>query len=182
MLDSWQSVLALVGAILIAYGLVLWLGTVVWVYRDIRERTHDTWSQKVSVALVVLFNIPGLILYLVLRPGETLLEAYERRLEKEALMAELPERRTCPSCARPVREDFLLCPNCGATLRESCSGCGRALELSWAVCPYCGAKGPQVAVAPPPMAAGTPFAPVASSTMSGQALPTAPPTRGQPPS
>lgn len=182
MFDSWQSVLALVGGIFVASGVVLWLGTVLWVYRDIQERTHDTWTHHVSWLLVLFFNIPGLILYLVLRPGETLLEAYERRLEKEALMAELPERRTCPGCARPVKEDFLLCPNCRAALRESCSGCGRALELSWAVCPYCGAKGPQVAVAPPPLAAGTPFAPAAASTMPGQALPTAPPTRGRPPS
>jgi RNA polymerase subunit RPABC4/transcription elongation factor Spt4 len=179
-LGSWQSALTLVGAILIAYGVVLWLGTIVWVYRDIRERTRDTWSQNVSLALVILFNIPGLILYLVLRPHETMLEAYERRLEKEALMAELPERRTCPGCARPVKEDFLLCPYCRTTLREPCSSCGRALELSWAVCPTCGSKGPQVIVAPQaPIAAGAPYA---QATIPTQALPSAPPTRGQPPS
>ena len=76
MFGSAQPIIALVAAILIAYAVILWLGTLVWVYRDIRERTRDTWSQNVSWLLVLVFNIPGLILYLVLRPRETLVEAY----------------------------------------------------------------------------------------------------------
>jgi RNA polymerase subunit RPABC4/transcription elongation factor Spt4 len=141
--DDWQSVLALVAAILIAYGVILTIGMVVWTYRDIRERTRDNWSQTVAVLLVAILNIPGLVLYLILRPRETLIEAYERRLEAEALMRELPdEPRSCPSCARAVSEDFLLCPYCRTRLRTPCSGCGRALELVWSACPYCAADGP----------------------------------------
>jgi RNA polymerase subunit RPABC4/transcription elongation factor Spt4 len=147
MFDEWESILAVVVAILIAYGAVLWLGIIVWTYRDIRERTRDTASQVMAALLVVLFNIPGLFLYLILRPTETLTEAYERRLEGEALIRELAEhRRSCPSCQAPVREDFLLCPQCRTKLQEPCSDCGRALELSWAACPYCGAQGPQPAM------------------------------------
>lgn len=172
MFDSWESVLALVAAILIAYAVILWLGTIVWVYRDIRERTRDSWSHTVSVLMIVLFNIPGLILYLVLRPRETLLETYERRLETEALIRELPERGACPRCQRAVQADFLLCPYCRAALREPCSACGRALELSWSACPYCGAQGPQQVVASPatPVGAAPPF---------HQAAPSTPPAPGQ---
>lgn len=160
MFDSWESIIALVAAILIAYAVILWLGTIVWTYRDMRERTRDGWSQAVAVLLVVLFNIPGLFLYLILRPHETLTEAYERRLEAEALMRDLPEQRpSCPICARMVNEAYLLCPYCCTKLREPCSGCGRALELGWIVCPYCGAQGPQNDVAAKaPMAAGRPTA------------------------
>jgi len=148
MFDDSGSIVALVAAVLIAYAVILWLGTIVWAYRDIRERTRDGWSQTVAVLLVLLFNIPGLVLYLILRPRDTLAEAYERRLEAEALLRDLPETRSCPTCLRAVREDYLLCPFCRTKLREVCSGCGRTLDLLWSACPYCGAQGPQPIVTP----------------------------------
>jgi RNA polymerase subunit RPABC4/transcription elongation factor Spt4 len=179
--DDWQSAFAVIAAILIAYGVILWIGTIVWTYRDIRERTRDSWSQTVAVALVVLFNIPGLIIYLILRPSETLSEAYERRLENEAIRRDLAEQlRSCPSCSRPADEDFLLCPYCRARLREPCGSCSRPLELSWAVCPYCGSPGPQhvkapmaVAVSPPAPAPAAPAVepPAEAPAPAGQASP-----------
>ena len=141
--DNWEGLIALVAAVLITYAVVLWLGTIVWTYRDIRGRTQDGWSQGIAVLLVVLFNIPGLFLYLILRPHETLAEAYERRLEAEALMRDTPERGACAKCERTVKEDFLVCPHCRTSLRDPCLGCGRALELRWLACPYCGADGPR---------------------------------------
>ena len=149
MSDSWQPIFALVAAILIAYAILLWLGTIVWVYRDSRERTRDSWSHTVSALLAVVFNLPGLALYLVLRPRETLLEAYERRLETEALMGDMPERRVCPGCQRPARPDYLLCPHCRTWLRQACSKCSKPLELTWVACPYCAAQGPQQMTMPP---------------------------------
>jgi hypothetical protein len=141
--DNWQAVLALVVAVLIAYAVILWVGTIVWTYRDIRNRTRDGWTHAVCVLLVVLFNIPGLILYLILRPDETLTEAHERRLEAEALMHELADgRSTCPRCSQAMESDYLLCPFCRTELRSPCLGCGRALELAWIACPQCGADGP----------------------------------------
>ena len=148
MFEDWESLLAVGVAVLIAYGAVLWLGIIVWIYRDIRERTRDTASQIMAGLLVVLFNIPGLFLYLILRPHETMIEAYERRLEGEALIRELAEqRRSCPSCDAPIREEFLLCPQCRTKLQEPCSGCDQTLELTWSACPYCGAAGPGKTVA-----------------------------------
>lgn len=164
MVNDWEGIVAVVAAILIAYAVVLWLGTIVWTYRDIRERTQDGWLQAAAVALVLLFNIPGLFLYLILRPHETRTEAYERRLEAEALMRDTPERSTCSKCDRPVNEEYLLCPHCRTSLRDPCLGCGRALELTWTACPYCGADGPRAPApasapaargqAPPPPRAG----------------------------
>lgn len=169
MFDDIGSVAALVGAILGAYAAILWLGIIVWTYRDIRARTHDTWSQAVAVLLVALFNIPGLFLYLILRPHETLAESYERRLETEMIRQEFAEhRRSCPSCQLPVREDFLLCPNCRTTLREPCLVCNRPLSLEWVACPYCGSQGPRgtrearVASVKAAMTAQQPAAPVAA--------------------
>ena len=143
-------------AVLIAYAAILWLGIAVWAYRDIRERTHDSASQVMAVLLVFLFNVPGIILYLILRPHETLTESYERRLESEALIRDLAEaRRSCPNCQHAVQEDFLLCPHCRTQLQAPCSECGKALELDWSACPYCGTTGPQAASAPPAVSAAT---------------------------
>jgi len=141
--DNWEAMLAVFIAILIAYGVVLWIGTVFWTYRDITSRTQDGWTQAVSVALVLVFNILGLLLYLVVRPQETLNEAYERRMEAEALIRDMPPPPpSCPTCRQLVKDDFLVCPNCKTTLREACEECERPLELAWAACPYCAAPGP----------------------------------------
>jgi RNA polymerase subunit RPABC4/transcription elongation factor Spt4 len=91
-----------------------------------------------AVLLVVLFNILGLVLYLILRPQQTLAESYERSLEAETLLHELEDQRLCPSCRRRVEEDFVICPYCRVGLREHCSQCGKALSLTWTACPYCG--------------------------------------------
>ena len=153
MFDDWQFIATVAAAVFIAYGIVLSLGIIVWTYRDIGERTRDGWSQAVSVMLVFLFNIPGLFLYLILRPRETLADTYERRLETEAIRQDLAEQRVaCPNCQRPVKEEFLFCPHCRTKLQAPCAACGSALELSWATCPYCGAPGPQPAEITPALA------------------------------
>ena len=46
------------------------------------------------------FNIPGLALYLMLRPRESLEDAYARSLEEEALLREIGDEGMCPSCRR----------------------------------------------------------------------------------
>ncbi len=173
MFDNWESIVAVIGAVLGAYGVVLWLGIVVWAYRDIRERTGDVWSQTVAVLLVALFNIPGLILYLLLRPHETLAEVYERRLETDAIKQEMAEQQhSCPACQLRVQDEFLFCPRCRTSLREPCVACNRPLESSWAVCPYCGAQGPEPAKAagPPPLPQREP---AAGPSASSQATPAA---------
>ena len=177
MFDSWESTVAVVVAVLIAYGVVLWLGTIVWVFRDIQSRTQDGWTQAVSVLLVVIFNLPGLFLYLVLRPQETLNDTYERRLEAEALMRDMPEPQAiCTTCKRNVGQDYLVCPNCSAALREACSNCSRPLELSWSTCPYCASDGPK-GKASSTAASAPPSLPTSSSVTPRAA---APPPRAAP--
>ena len=140
MFDSWESTVAVVIVILIAYAVVLSIGAIYWTYRDARGRTRDGWAQAVSVLLVAIFNMPGLLLYLILRPHEPLNEAYERRVEAEALMREMPDARpACPGCQRSISEEFIVCPHCRTKLRQPCASCDRPLDLNWTACPYCAA-------------------------------------------
>lgn len=135
---SLESALRLGAIILISYALVLWLSAVVWVYRDVRNRTADQVSQLVAVVLVAVFNVPGLIVYLVIRPQTTLADAYERSLEAEAILHELQlTASSCQGCRRPIDDDFNICPFCRVVLREPCRTCSRLVRTSWTACPYC---------------------------------------------
>jgi RNA polymerase subunit RPABC4/transcription elongation factor Spt4 len=128
-----QLATALGGAILAA----TWLSLILWTVRDIRARSDDRLAQILAVTTVALLTIPGLLLYLLLRPSRTLEEAYQSSLEEEALIASLAGRLTCPGCGRQVEHDWRICPACSIVLRKACSDCGRMLDLTWNVCPYC---------------------------------------------
>ena len=132
----------LAGLIAGVWALLLWLSIIVWVYRDIRERTRDLGLQVLAVFVVMMFfpgfNIPGLALYLMLRPRETLEEAYARSLEEEALLREIGDEGMCPSCRRFVERSWRLCPFCATQLKDVCVKCEQLLSFNWVACPYCG--------------------------------------------
>jgi RNA polymerase subunit RPABC4/transcription elongation factor Spt4 len=121
-----------------AYLFALYVGLIVWTFRDIRARTRDGLAQIIATLLVAVFTLPGLLVYLLLRPHTTLAEDYERSLTEEAILQDLDERRLCPECQRHVEADFMVCPHCHHQLRLRCVGCGRMMNLNWDVCPYCG--------------------------------------------
>ena len=77
------------------------------------------------------------MVYLILRPHETLMQAYERSLEEEALLQEIEERPICPNCRHRVEVDYRVCPNCLQKLKDVCVHCDRLVELDWQICPYC---------------------------------------------
>jgi len=138
-LGALASLLQLVAAFFIVYWIAVWLSLMVWTFRDIRARTPDVAMQLVSLALVIVFNIPGLLLYFLLRPRQTLAEQYESELAQEALMQEVEEKLACPMCQQKVQSDFLFCPNCHTRLKRRCDNCHRITSLRWNICPYCGA-------------------------------------------
>ncbi len=130
-----------IGVALLAYlalvVVVSWVAMIIWAFRDMRARSRDTLGQLLMAVMVALLTLPGLLIYLFLRPRETLAEAYERSLEEEALLQEIEEKPTCPGCKQRVREEWQACPHCHTRLRKPCTRCGRMLELSWDICPYC---------------------------------------------
>jgi RNA polymerase subunit RPABC4/transcription elongation factor Spt4 len=134
---SWENAAALAVTIAAAYLLVLWISIVAWTYRDIRDRSRDPAFQVVALLLVLVFNIMGWVIYMILRPAETLTEAYARSLEEEAVLQELEEQGICPSCKRYVTGEFVICPYCRTQLKEPCSNCGRPLSFNWVACPFC---------------------------------------------
>jgi RNA polymerase subunit RPABC4/transcription elongation factor Spt4 len=120
----------------------LWVALVVWTYRDIRSRARDRFLQILAAALVAILFLPGVLVYLVLRPPRTLEEEYQQTLEEEALLQSIEEKNLCPGCERHLREDWIICPTCHTKLRKPCHQCGKLMELPWNICPYCGTPTP----------------------------------------
>jgi RNA polymerase subunit RPABC4/transcription elongation factor Spt4 len=133
-----DTIIQLLVAVMGAYLAAFWFCLVVWTFRDVQKRTHDVVVQVLATMLVMLFNLPGLLLYSILRPPETLAEVYARNLEEESLMQEVQERMACPNCKYRVEPEYKVCPACGTDLKRSCPNCSKLMNLSWDVCPYCG--------------------------------------------
>jgi len=113
-------------------------GAIVWTFRDMRARSRDVLGLIVAVLLVALIPLFGVIVYMMLRPQETLAEAYERSLEQEALLQAIEEPEICPGCGQRARHDYVICPTCHTRLKQACPTCSRPVDLEWTVCPYCG--------------------------------------------
>ena len=142
-------------AIGIAYLIALWFALVAWTFRDIEARSRSVFTQVFSTLLVVLFFVPGLLLYLILRPKETLDQAFQRALEEEYLLQDLDDLPLCPGCQRTVDPEFVLCPHCQTALRGPCPACSRLIDLRWDVCPYCAVPVDRAALGAPPSSAET---------------------------
>ena len=137
-LETIVSYLTIVAAVMGALLAALWLSLVIWAFRDMRARSRDPFAQILAALLVAALPIVGIVIYLILRPPETLAEAYERALEEEALLQEIEERPACPGCSRTVDPNWILCPHCHTRLRKACPDCNSLMELQWNLCPFCG--------------------------------------------
>lgn len=119
---------------------VFWLFVVGWVWFDASERYSSIWLRLVAVFLTLVFNLFGLIIYLIIRPKVTRDEDYWINLERRYLKFEAAGLEDCPNCGCEIMPNFINCPNCGYSLRVKCKSCEIFLEPEWNVCPFCGEK------------------------------------------
>lgn len=139
LLSNFLLVLTAFGGAFLA---ALWIALVIWTYRDIRGRARDPLVQILSALLVAVLNLPGVLVYLILRPGRTLEEEYQHTLEEESLLQALEDLPVCPGCERRIQVDWQVCPNCHTKLKKTCHHCGKLMELPWNICPHCGTPVP----------------------------------------
>ena len=129
-------------ALLGAFAGALWLALIVWTFRDMRARSRDLFAQLLAAMVSAILPIAGFVIYLILRPRETLSETYERSLEAEALLQEIEERPFCPGCNLYTRNKWHDCPQCQTILKKPCPNCNQMLELTWNVCAFCANPAP----------------------------------------
>jgi len=137
-LEDIGTILLAIVAFISAFTAALWASLVIWTFRDMRLRSRDIFAQLLASLVVLIFGPLGMLIYLILRPQETLSEAYARTLEEEALLQDITEAKpVCPECKHRIEPDFIICPACHTELRKACPHCGRLMLMRWDICPYC---------------------------------------------
>jgi RNA polymerase subunit RPABC4/transcription elongation factor Spt4 len=161
------------------YLVVLWLASAYWVFRDMQQRTENAILPYLAASLVIVF-LPvfplAVFVYKIIRPHEKIGEVYERNLAEEALLAEVEAIKTCPTCARRVNDEWIICPTCRTRLNRVCPNCSRLVGLDWSLCAWCGKdfERPATAIGP---SAGRPaqISPLPAGDEAGRIGRTAPP-------
>ncbi|MSO95974.1 MAG: zinc ribbon domain-containing protein [Thermoleophilia bacterium] len=125
---------------------VFWLTTAFWVYKDARRRIDDPWLAGMAAVLGLVPPFVGPIVYLFLRPPDSIEERRDRDLDNRALEDRLAERGLrCPVCRGHVDTSYVVCPVCSTRLKQACGSCGAPLEAIWQACPYCAEPVPAAA-------------------------------------
>src|SRR5918994_5356334 len=145
--EFWEGFLGnpivqLASQLIVIYVVLLWLGTAYWAFRDMQARTENPILPYFAAALIIFFTpllfVFAVVLYLIVRPRETLAEVYERSLAEESLLAEVEKNELCPVCRDRVDAEWLVCPNCRPRLHRVCPSCNRLAEPNWPLCAFCG--------------------------------------------
>lgn len=128
------------GTLFIVALVVFWLVIIGWVWVDSSERTSKKGLKVGYILLVIFFNIFGLIIYLIIRPSETIEEIYWEDLERRYLKYETSELGDCPRCGSQLYPGYVFCTNCGYRLKVKCPQCGVLIDKDHVFCEYCGFK------------------------------------------
>jgi RNA polymerase subunit RPABC4/transcription elongation factor Spt4 len=125
-----------------AFLVALWASLIFWTWRDINSRSEDRLLKILALLVVAVLFLPGVLIYFILRPQQTLDEEYQRTLEEEALLRTIEDAQQCPGCSRLIEKTWTVCPDCHTRLKKTCHACGRLMELHWNLCAHCGAPAP----------------------------------------
>ena len=138
----------------VLYFFVIWISIIVWVIRDISNRTDSVILQFISILIVLLGTPLWIFIYLLIRPTKTLFEKYYDEIEnnldfltksiKEKYKKEDQEKEltTCYDCNYPVEKGFKFCPNCNIELKYSCKSCNKKIDKNWKICAHCWEESP----------------------------------------
>lgn len=131
--------------IVLGYFFIIWAAFIIWVIKDITNRTTNIFIQTISIFLILLLTpIFGLPIYLLIRPRTTLFEQYYEEGDFEEGEGEDDgegeDFHHCPHCNSLVSSEFRFCPKCAIELTKSCPACNKQIRTEWVICPYCGNK------------------------------------------
>lgn len=129
--------------IVIIYIFILWIAIIIWVTKDIINRTDNIFLQVFSILTVIIWTPLWIVIYLLIRPSKTLFESYyeEWFMDEDIkdFSSELvkQEKLKCFNCNFDINLDYKFCPNCRIKLKKECIQCKKELKPEFVVCPYC---------------------------------------------
>lgn len=127
----------LLGTLLGLVALIFWLVVISWIWVDAGERTTSRGTRIFYTAMGII-PIFGWIIYLIVRPSETIDEIYWGDLERRYLKYETAELGDCPKCGTSLLPGYIYCPNCRYELKHKCSQCGVYMDVGNKFCTNCG--------------------------------------------
>lgn len=84
------EILQMVGVIYIG---LLWLFIIIWVTRDSIHRSKSLLFQTFAILINIAIPILGVLLYLIIRPSQTLVEKYYQEMEQRLLQEAIEEKK-----------------------------------------------------------------------------------------
>jgi hypothetical protein len=127
----------ILGTIIMVISIIFWLVVTSWIWVDSDERTTNKWMRLFYV-VIGLIPVLGWIIYLIVRPSETIDEIYWGDLERRYLKYEAKDLGDCPQCGTQLYPGFIFCPNCKQRIKRKCSNCGVYVDLEYKYCTQCG--------------------------------------------
>ncbi|MCD4756114.1 hypothetical protein K8R20_00650 [bacterium] len=127
----------LLGTLLGIVSLIFWVVVISWIWVDSGERTTSRWM-RVFYAFIGIIPVLGWIIYLIVRPPETIDEIYWGDLERRYLKYETSELNDCPRCATQLYPGYIYCPNCKCPLKTKCPQCEVYVSVNYKYCTTCG--------------------------------------------
>ncbi len=130
----------IVSKVFILIFVVFWIVVLDWVWMDSGERTTNKKARVIYVLLVLFLNIFGWIIYLIVRPSQTIEQIYWADLERRYLKYETAELGDCIKCGAQLYPGYTFCPKCGLEIKNKCRACGMYIEKDSEYCAFCGQK------------------------------------------
>ena len=131
----------------VLYFFIIWISIIVWVIRDISNRTDSIILEFISLLIVLIWTPLWIFIYLLIRPTKTLFEKYYDEIEgnldfltqsiKDKFQEKEKHSISCDECNYPIEKWFNFCPNCNIELKYSCRFCKKKINKSWKVCAHC---------------------------------------------
>ena len=130
----------IVSKVFILIFVVFWIVVLDWVWMDSGERTTNRKARIIYVLLVLFLNIFGWIIYLIIRPSQTIEQIYWADLERRYLKYETAELGDCIKCGAQLYPGYTYCPKCGLEIKKKCKACDMYIEKDSEYCAFCGQK------------------------------------------
>src|SRR5437763_6089621 len=85
-LTTLTNSLGIVIGFIVAFTIIFWLSLIIWTFRDIRSPTQDLLSQILATALVTVFFIGGLFIYIIFRLRQSLADISDWLLDEALIL------------------------------------------------------------------------------------------------
>ncbi len=132
--------------LIIIYFFIVWIAIVVWVIKDIWNRTDSILFQIFCILIVLILTPLWIFIYILIRPSKTLFEKYYEEIEENLDILSKIVKWTvsienkamiCPKCKKWIEDNFTFCPNCKTELKIKCIWCTKEIRIWWKICPFC---------------------------------------------